>query len=87
MKIPKEELVAILSQFNPWWKRERIADLPEWRRAAFQELMQWIKAPPAGTFTGDIDPKEIYENPRFPFLLLDRIIENEHYELIYFTIS
>lgn len=46
MKIPKEELIAILSQFNPWWRREKIPDLPEWRRGAFQELMLWIKNPP-----------------------------------------
>jgi predicted AAA+ superfamily ATPase len=47
MKIPKEELVAILSQFNPWWRGERIPDVPEWHRGAFQELMQWIENPPA----------------------------------------
>ncbi len=47
MKIPKEELIAILSQFNPWWKRERIPDIPKWCRGAFQELMQWIEQPPA----------------------------------------
>lgn len=47
MKIPKEELISILSQFNPWWRREHIPDLPEWRRGAFLELMQWIEKPPA----------------------------------------
>ncbi len=47
MKIPKEELVAILSQFNPWWRGEKIPDLPEWHRGAFQELMNWIEVPPA----------------------------------------
>lgn len=47
MKIPKEELIAILSQFNPWWRGEKIPDLPEWHRGAFQELMQWIETPPA----------------------------------------
>lgn len=46
MKIPKEELISILSQFNPWWKGEKIPDLPEWHRGAFNELMQWIEAPP-----------------------------------------
>ncbi len=46
MKIPKEELIAILSQFNPWWKGERIPDLPEWHRGAFQELTYWIETPP-----------------------------------------
>ncbi len=47
MKIHKEELISILSQFNPWWRGEKIPDLPEWRRGAFQELMQWIEMPPA----------------------------------------
>lgn len=47
MKIPKEELIAILSQFNPWWKGEIIPDIPEWSRGAFQELMLWIETPPA----------------------------------------
>lgn len=47
MKIPKEELIAILSQFNPWWRGEKIPDVPEWHRGAFKELMQWIEAPPA----------------------------------------
>lgn len=47
MKIAKEELVAVLAQFNPWWRDEAIADLPKWRRAAFRELHTWITAPPA----------------------------------------
>ena len=47
MKIPKEELIAILSQFNPWWRGERIPDIPKWHRGAFKELIQWIEAPPA----------------------------------------
>lgn len=46
MKIPKEELIGILSQFNPWWRGEKIPDLPEWHRGAFQELIQWIENPP-----------------------------------------
>lgn len=47
MKIPKEELIAILSQFNPWWRNENIPDLPEWKRSAFHELLEWVKNPPA----------------------------------------
>lgn len=46
MKIPKDELIAILSQFNPWWRREKIPDLPQWQRGAFKELMEWIENPP-----------------------------------------
>ena len=47
MKVSKEELVAILSQFNPWWRDEAISDLPKWRRAAFRELYAWTTNPPA----------------------------------------
>lgn len=38
MRVSKEELIAVLAQFNPWWRGEAIADLPKWRRAAFREL-------------------------------------------------
>ncbi|WP_428564636.1 MAG: ATP-binding protein [Solidesulfovibrio sp. DCME] len=47
MEIPKEELIGVLSQFNPWWRGEAIADLPRWRRAAFRDLYEWITIPPA----------------------------------------
>lgn len=47
MKIPKEELISILSQFNPWWRKEKIPDLPAWHRGSFQELMNWTLEPPA----------------------------------------
>lgn len=47
MNIPKDELIAVLSQFNPWWKGETILDLPSWQRASFQELYTWGSAPPA----------------------------------------
>jgi len=47
MKITKEELISILVQFNPWWKKEQIPDLPPWHRGAFSELMRWIESPPA----------------------------------------
>lgn len=47
MKVSREELVAVLSQFNPWWRDEAISDLPKWRRAAFRELYAWTSNPPA----------------------------------------
>jgi predicted AAA+ superfamily ATPase len=47
MKLSKEELVGVLSPFNPWWRAEAIADLPKWRRAAFRELQTWMTNPPA----------------------------------------
>ena len=47
MRVSKEELVAVLAQFNPWWRGEPISDLPSFRRAAFRELHEWMAAPPA----------------------------------------
>ena len=47
MKIAKEEISAVLAQFNPWWRGEPLTDIPGWRRAAFVELHAWMTAPPA----------------------------------------
>jgi len=47
MKIPKEDLIAILAQFNPWWRNIPIPDLPTWKRAAYNELLTWVSNPPA----------------------------------------
>ncbi|ABS77543.1 ATP-binding protein [Coxiella burnetii] len=48
MKISKSELIAILSQLNPWWKGERaVPNLPLWRRAVFHQLFAWVANPPA----------------------------------------
>jgi len=47
MKIPKDELIAILNMFNPWWRKEKIPDLPSWKRSKFHELVEWIVHPPA----------------------------------------
>lgn len=46
MQGPKNELIAVLRKFNPWWRREK-QELPTWRRAAFRELHQWVSNPPA----------------------------------------
>lgn len=37
----------MLRQYNPWWSKQRVPDLPEWRRAAFRELDLWLRTPPA----------------------------------------
>ena len=42
----KQEVLTLLRQYNPWWRSEKIADLPTWRRAAFGEILQWVKSPP-----------------------------------------
>jgi predicted AAA+ superfamily ATPase len=46
MKVSKEELIAVLAQFNPWWRGEPIADLPRWQRAAWRQLNRWVTHPP-----------------------------------------
>ena len=46
MELSKEAITAVLSRFNPWWRDERIAGLPGWKRAAYQELKQWTVSPP-----------------------------------------
>jgi predicted AAA+ superfamily ATPase len=46
MKIEKAELIAILAKFNPWWREDKISDLPIWKRASFGELYNWVKNPP-----------------------------------------
>ena len=43
----KNELFAVLRQYNPWWDGGRIPDLPSWRRAAFPQLLEWLANPPA----------------------------------------
>lgn len=42
------ELFAVLRQYNPWWAGGRVADLPQWRRAAYREIDAWLVKPPAG---------------------------------------
>jgi predicted AAA+ superfamily ATPase len=46
MNVSKDELIGILSKFNPWWRGEGIPDLPAWRRTLHKEIDTWIKNPP-----------------------------------------
>ena len=46
MKVSKNELIAILAQFNPWWRDENISDLPAWKRTAHKEVSSWLENPP-----------------------------------------
>ncbi|HMN42820.1 MAG TPA: ATP-binding protein [Phycisphaerales bacterium] len=41
------DLFAVLREFNPWWDRKSLPDLPTWRRAAFPSLISWLADPPA----------------------------------------
>lgn len=47
MEIAIEELMSVLGHFNPWWRGEVIADLPNWHRAAYRQLIFWVRTPPA----------------------------------------
>ena len=47
MFVPRQELLGVLRQFNPWWGGGIIPDLPKWRRAAFREVVTWLEDPPA----------------------------------------
>lgn len=43
----KTELLAVLGQYNPWWREGRVGELPKWRRAAFAKVQAWMTNPPA----------------------------------------
>lgn len=46
MEISQDELIEVLSQFNPWWRDEPIEDIPDWHRSAFTQLWRWLTDPP-----------------------------------------
>lgn len=46
MQVSKDELIAILAQFNPWWRDESIPDLPTWRRNAHKQVLDQLTSPP-----------------------------------------
>lgn len=48
MIVSKQEIYSVLRQYNPWWLGNGIADLPNWKRAAFLQIKDWMKSPPAG---------------------------------------
>lgn len=43
----QSELLAVLQQYNPWWRDGAVGDLPRWRRAAFGQVLEWMTHPPA----------------------------------------
>ena len=47
MEVPQDQILAVLGQFNPWWRGAPIPDLPSWQRAVFPELVRWVMNPPA----------------------------------------
>lgn len=45
MNAPKDEIISVLAQFNPWWRGDTVSELPQWRRAVFKELFRWVYKP------------------------------------------
>lgn len=43
----KQEIYAVLREYNTWWDGGVIRDLPSWRRSAFRELRLWVETPPS----------------------------------------
>ena len=43
MEVPKNELAAVLQEFNPWWANQPLGDLPDWERSAAAEIWKWIE--------------------------------------------
>lgn len=46
MAVSSSELLAVLRQYNPWWRDGRTLDLPRWHRTVFGEVFSWISKPP-----------------------------------------
>ncbi len=46
MIAPTPEFLAVLRRYNPWWRGAGTADLPDWHRVAFHEVLSWMTEPP-----------------------------------------
>ncbi|MCL2768266.1 MAG: ATP-binding protein [Synergistaceae bacterium] len=45
--VKKQEVFAVLSQFNPWWHGDTMKGLPDWKRTVYSDVRQWITVPAA----------------------------------------
>lgn len=75
MKIPKDELISILTPFNPWWKKESIPDLPRWKRSAFYELLNWVVKPPTHRAVMLSGPRQVGKTTLL-LQTIDQLIKN-----------
>lgn len=41
MLVDKQELFAVLQEFNPWWDSNEVPNLPSWERTVSRELYEW----------------------------------------------
>lgn len=55
----RESVQNILRQMNPWWRGERLYDLPAWHRTSFGELWQWVSNPPVPRATLLTGPRQV----------------------------
>ena len=69
----KEEIIAILRQFNPWWSNGPIYDLPVWRRPAFRDFIDWIKAPNKDRSLVLTGPRQVGKTTLFRQVIQDLI--------------
>lgn len=46
MEVSSSQRLAVLRQYNPWWRDERTQDLPLWHRTIFDEIFSWVFNPP-----------------------------------------
>ncbi len=43
----KQEIYAVLREYNPWWSGVPEIDLPDWKRVAYNEVITWVQNPPS----------------------------------------
>jgi uncharacterized protein len=75
MKIPTDELIAILAPFNPWWRKGAISDIPAWKRSAFYELLDWVAKPPAHRAVMLSGPRQVGKTT-LVLQTIDQLIKN-----------
>lgn len=47
MILDQNEVLNVLRQMNPWWQGQPPSGLFKWRRAAYQEIENWLMHPPS----------------------------------------
>jgi len=44
ISVDSKEVLAVLHQFNAWWRGFSILDVPDWHRPALQNVVQWLNS-------------------------------------------
>jgi len=71
LEFRKDEIIAVLRQFNPWWSNEPINDLPSWHRPAFRDISDWVKSPTAGRSLVLTGPRQVGKTTLFRQVIQD----------------